>query len=274
MRNQKIYFAYLLKAVFIFSLFSFSLQAEDKFAVITGEKTGTHLLTRALTFLTGKKVLNCWERYADDFTLNCYLDRVEAEDRYFHMHAFPESNIMEILKTRGYKVIYLLRDPRDQLISVLFYILDRHWEYGPLRLDYPFGELSFDEKIEDMITGEKCGLTVPGEFIGRRLPWMILQDIPVYTSYFEKLVGPDGDGDRDAQILELRRLSDFLNIDTSQINIEAIADSLFGWEGLGTFRSGQVGSWKLYFTNRHKELFKLYYGKLLIELGYENDLDW
>lgn len=259
--------------IFIF-LFSNLLYASDKFAVITGEKTGTHLLTRALTFLTDKKVLNCWERYADDFTLNSYLDRVENEDRFFHMHAFPETNLIEILKARGYKVIFLLRDPRDQLISVLFYILDRHWEYGPLRLDNSFGQLSFNEKIEDMITGEKSGLTVPGEFIGRRLPWMLLEDPPVYTAYFENLVGPDGDGDRDAQITELIRLAEFLNIEVSNSKIEAIADSLFGWEGLGTFRAGQIGSWKLYFTEQHKEIFKHYYGQFLIDLGYESDLNW
>jgi hypothetical protein len=220
--------------------------------VITPEKSGTHLLTRALTLMSGKKVMNCWERNADDFTLNHYLDRVEIEDKFFHMHAFPDPNLIEIFKNRGYKVVFLLRDPRDQLISVLFYIVDKHWEYGPLRLDYPFGQLTFNEKIEDMITGKKCGLSVPGEFIWRRRPWLLLEDPPVYTARFENLVGEDGGGDNDSQIAELTGLAAFLNIEISKGKIAEIANELFGWEGLGTFRSGQIGSWKMYFTECHK----------------------
>jgi len=41
-----------------------------------------------------------------------------------------------------------------------------------------------------------------------------------------------------------------------------------------TFRSGKTGSWKRYFTDEHKNIFKEVAGDLLIRLGYEKDNSW
>jgi len=41
-----------------------------------------------------------------------------------------------------------------------------------------------------------------------------------------------------------------------------------------TFRKGKSGAWQDEFTQEHKDLFKKVAGKLLIDLGYENDLNW
>jgi hypothetical protein len=41
-----------------------------------------------------------------------------------------------------------------------------------------------------------------------------------------------------------------------------------------TFRSGKSGTWRQYFTEEHKRLFKEVAGDLLIRLGYETDNDW
>ncbi len=108
------------------------------------------------------------------------------------MHAFPYPPIKDFFQTRGYKVIFLLRDPRDHLLSVLFYILNVGWQYEQLRTDFPFGQLSIDEQIEEMITGQRYGICVPKEFIWNRLPWMNLQSPPSFTAYFENLVGIKG----------------------------------------------------------------------------------
>lgn len=39
-------------------------------------------------------------------------------------------------------------------------------------------------------------------------------------------------------------------------------------------RKGMAGDWRNYFTPRIKEMFKAYYGGLLVALGYERDLSW
>lgn len=41
-----------------------------------------------------------------------------------------------------------------------------------------------------------------------------------------------------------------------------------------TFRKGEIGGWKKVFTKKHKKLMKSIAGQLLIDLGYEKDLNW
>jgi hypothetical protein len=41
-----------------------------------------------------------------------------------------------------------------------------------------------------------------------------------------------------------------------------------------TFRAGKTGSWREFFTEEHKKLFKNVAGDLLIRLGYEQDNEW
>jgi len=39
-------------------------------------------------------------------------------------------------------------------------------------------------------------------------------------------------------------------------------------------RAGKTGDWERYFEEPHKDLIKRVAGQALIDLGYENDLDW
>ena len=39
-------------------------------------------------------------------------------------------------------------------------------------------------------------------------------------------------------------------------------------------RKGQIGNWKEFFSEKHKEIFKEIGGDLLIKLGYEKDFNW
>jgi hypothetical protein len=41
-----------------------------------------------------------------------------------------------------------------------------------------------------------------------------------------------------------------------------------------TFRSGKAGGWRDVFTPQHKQVFKEVAGELLVQLGYEKDLNW
>jgi hypothetical protein len=41
-----------------------------------------------------------------------------------------------------------------------------------------------------------------------------------------------------------------------------------------TFRSGKAGGWRTQFSPQNKQLFKDIAGELLVQLGYEPDLDW
>ena len=44
--------------------------------------------------------------------------------------------------------------------------------------------------------------------------------------------------------------------------------------GVCTFRAGKTGSWKTYFIDDHKKLFKDVAGDLVVKLGCEKDNNW
>lgn len=255
--------------IWLFLLF-FPILAADNFVVITPEKSGTHLLTRAITFLTNKEVYNRWERTLPLNQLQESLAEANKTGRFLHSHLIYDTETKEALELEGYRIIFLLRDPRDQLISMLFYINDKGWGYKKLNRTLPFGLLAFDDQIEEMITGKLFGTSVPEDFIINRLGWKNTG----LTVYFENLVGEKGGGNNILQLAELKRLASYLNISITDEALNAIADQVFGWEGLTTFRSGQIGSWKKHFTDKHKQLFKEIYGEELIRSGYESDFNW
>ncbi len=52
-----------------------------------------------------------------------------------------------------------------------------------------------------------------------------------------------------------------------------ICAALFGKSSL-TFNKGKIGRWKTVFTDKHIEEFKVNTGDLLINLGYEDSVNW
>ena len=102
------------------------------------------------------------------------------------------------------------------------------------------------------------------------LPW---KDEPfVYTTTFEKLVGPQGGGSREVQLNEIKNIARHIGVTITEQDAKRVADELFG--GSGTFRAGKQGGWKPHFSQRHIDAFKNIAGKLLIDLGYEQGFDW
>jgi hypothetical protein len=83
----------------------------------------------------------------------------------------------------------------------------------------------------------------------------------------------------------LSALFAFLGADTSPAVVEQVVNSnrfeklskgrQRGEESSGAFfRKGVAGDWREVFTERDKRIFKEEAGDLLVELGYEKDLDW
>ena len=82
----------------------------------------------------------------------------------------------------------------------------------------------------------------------------------------------------------LTKLFGFLEADTSPDLVDSVIETnrfekltgrTPGQESSGAFmRKGVAGDWKDTFTGRDKDIFKEEAGELLVELGYEKDLDW
>src|SRR5215210_566524 len=188
------------------------------------------------------------------------------------------------------RVIHIIRDGRDQAVSMLHHVWNRSMDQGGVQMLKP-GEFERREAYrkdpqELLHTGE--GVFTEERLRGAARSWnsrvgKTAEDGPV-------LLGPNYTEVRYEDLLErpneeVERLLGFLGADTSEKAVrQAVGSASFeklskgrerGQEDPSSFyRKGVAGDWKNYFTGRDKEIYKEEAGGLLIRLGYERDLDW
>ncbi len=166
--------------------------------------------------------------------------------------------------------LFLYRDPRDQLMSSIFYAVDIHQGHA---LHNYYSSISLDERIKTAIQGHD----VPGlEHLSnirvqydRILDWL---DAPgVLCLQFEDLIN---DPRR-----KIEQILDFLLAKNLPIAVEyddainIVLDAIRPNES-PTFRKGSVGGWRDHFNEEHIQLFKDVTGDLLVRLGYEENDNW
>jgi hypothetical protein len=271
------------KAIFIWLFFQMPIlhcQANTPFVsqtsptpnilFLTIGKGGTTLLKKAIENIIQKQAaLVPFDRY-DEFASNPAYYFQQVRRQALGIHCFPCLNPLIDTPLTDFIAIVLIRDLRDVVISATHWmhmiiqnnkVMGRDWIYD-------FVQLPMEDQITHMIKG--INNHSPYSMAQNALLWMKHPSVLVVR--FEDLVGPQGGGDLKKQKSTLRALAKHIKYDLSDKQIDQIANSLFG--GTGTFRKGQIGSWKESFTPYHKELFKEKMGKELIELGYENDYNW
>jgi sulfotransferase 6B1 len=192
-------------------------------------------------------------------------------------HLLFSQSLATLLTEMRIKLVGILRDPRDIAVSFTKYV-------AQLEAHYLFDDYQHRSEADQLMT-TIVGITdvclsdaVPylprlmdiGQMVQCMLPWAYQPD--TYTTSFERLIGPAGGGGRTDQIAEILAIAQYLGIDCAQSDVEVIADQLFG--NTATFRKGQIGDWRNHFAPAHTRAFKAVAGQLLIDLGYERDLDW
>ncbi|MFI0435576.1 MAG: sulfotransferase domain-containing protein [Parachlamydiaceae bacterium] len=275
------------KYILLFLIVSFSSVESIDFVLFTEPKTGTHFLIPILEELTKKKVYWAPE-FQKNETLSEYVE-IASEDpnffifslnqlawnkktmdqvwdiainsrRFLHLHApysIPMENYMIEKKCINF---FIKRDPRDQIVSLL-----NHYKY-----------IHFNDKEVELIPTDD-----------ERLLYMIKNQLRINTINFrkwltssmccvlnfEKLIGfqetkvPQADA-----MEEMRKMTAALQLETSDEHLIRIYEKHFGrgW----SFFKGKSGVWRDYFNEEHKRAVKEEIGDLLIEWGYEENLDW
>ncbi len=233
--------------------------------VTTIPKSGTHLLSKAIKLITGSRVY--WGRKVDT-VIPSELNSLTSQDFYM-LHAACTPYNYDLINYRGFKVIILIRDPRDVLVSWA------HWlKESPGNEEF-YTCHSLCELISELIKNYRLSHLESQtlvEFFDQYLCWLNYQD--VYITSFEKLVGPLGGSDLYTQENEIMNLAKFLQVPLSWAQAGSICTQLFG--GTATFRHGQIGSWKEELTSKQKKSLKCMPGfnELLIKLKYEKDGNW
>ncbi len=259
----------------------------SSYSVITIPKCGTHLLEKCINLINNYKwnppILNDpLLNFTSSFIArkeDLITEILEQEYEYVYGH-LPYTPLMSDVLFKKYdKLIFLIRDPRDQLLSFINF-------NGKTEI---FSDIkNFNNILSSLITGSKKTVFISSirnhqknyanfiwnfglaEFYYLFVPWIDQKNC--YTIHFESLVGENGGGSLESQLEAINSIANAIGRKISNERAKQIACELFG--GTFTFRKGQIGAWKHEFTPEHKELFKQYGGELLIKLGYEKDLNW
>jgi len=190
----------------------------------------------------------------------------------YRMGHLPYQNkIVQLLHQMEFKILFAFRDPRDIVVSQVYYYLDH-----PKHYLHPYYK-SITSKEERLSMAIK-GIFQDGRWItfgvAKKLQlafgWMT--EPHVLPIRFEEIIGHRGGGQSINQENEINRLANFLGMDIYPKRSKDIGNQVFG-RGV-TFRRGQIGEWKKHFTPYLIELFKIEAGDSLINFGYESNLNW
>ena len=165
---------------------------------------------------------------------------------------------------------FIYRDPRDMLVSQVFFATDMNEEHG--MHEYYKSLPDFGERLKVAITGidrEGAYMVSVKQRYATVFEW--LEQPNVMCIRFEDLI-EQRDATLDAMLDEVESIG--YKIPTPREKALSILVEAIQPKKSHTFRSGKVGGWREHFTEEHKALFKDVSGDLLVRLGYEENEDW
>jgi Sulfotransferase domain len=265
----------LFLTIVLFTAFSPSSTLTQPQVFITSiPKCGTHLLCTCVQLISKQNKREWCKR----FTLLNEQQILNSKAFTFASHAYYNSKNNALIKNKPWKALFIYRDPRDQIVSMAHWIYKNGHKHNRLM----YTQMSMDDLLFELIERNAPVYTVLfdgkeiknmrgiGDFYALYMPWLNHPD--VYTTNFEALVGPQGGGTTEQQLTEIMNIARHIGMPITQEEAISVAEHLFG--NTATFHEGQIGSWKKYFNKEHKKAFKKKAGQLLIDLGYEKDLNW
>ena len=165
---------------------------------------------------------------------------------------------------------FIYRDPRDMLISQIFFATDMHEEHG--MHSYYKSLPDFGERLKVAITGvDRDGLYMVSVKQRYEGVFQWLEQKQVMSIRFEDLI-ENQDATLNAMFDEVEKTG--YQIPTPRAKALAVLSDAIQPQKSHTFRSGKTGGWHEHFTVEHKKLFKDVAGDLLVKLGYEKNNDW
>lgn len=259
-----------------------SLQGAPLLFANSFPKSGTHLLTQVLqgfprftpTVDSGLPAIVTFQgdtgrpRSTDEIIHDLQM-LLPGDIAYGHLYASPE--VVAYLCQPGVAAYFILRDPRDVVISHVHYVTEMEPDHIHHR--YYSQELrTFDERLRTSILGIPDP-TIPFPDIYQRfvpyLGW--IDHSEVLTLRYEDFLANRAEAL--GQVYDhavLRGLPAHASREEAIQSLEAGIDP----GRSPTFRSGKSGGWRTQFSPENKLLFKDLAGDLLIQLSYEHDHDW
>ncbi len=251
-------------------------------------KSGTHLLYQILYSIPG---FNKWNDIVSVQSL-CGIINTPSHILWkissaphksiVRCHLMYCNEILDIFNNFDYKSIFIYRDLRDTAVS--------HARWTTKEERYFLNNLyvnsydEFDQQLMSSIQGVPLGtpfgsnISQPniGQDFSRWKGW--INDTNTLAIKFEELVGERGGGCEEVRQQRIQQIFEYLGIPYSDEQVKTkFSSSAMSPNESHTFLKGgkgSIGGWKSKFKDCHKQEFKKLAGNLLIELGYEKDLNW
>lgn len=228
-------------------------------------KAGTHLVESALDHFpllrnAALPTLRGWDQ-VPDATMRALRRLKPGQYRTAHLPA--HSKVLEAVVEHHIRVIFVVRDPRDIVLSnykYATYIDGTHPTHG-----YLAGLPDDATRLLKTIVGEPGLLTPINDILDRFEGWLNCSHAKVIR--FEDLVGSKGGGSDKRQREAITCMAGHIGIDLTSIDLDRIIANVFHPRSL-TFRSGQIGKWKTAFSDLHVTTFKETAGHRPAQYGY------
>ncbi len=244
-------------------------------------KAGSHLLIQVLLGLTDiSPFVDPGFPPVNRFEGNTRLEEPERIEELCRMrpgeirygYAPCREPYLSVITSPGRASVFIYRDPRDLLVSHVFYAKDIHKGHG--MHEYYNKELkTMEERLNVAIEGcDLPGLGLPTVYERYKnfLAWFEQEN--VLCLRFEDFIL-----DQPATLNKLLDYIEGFGVKLSVSRSEALdkLSTVNKPKKSGTFRKASPGNWREHFTRENKRRFKAVAGDLLTRLGYEdNDQNW
>ncbi|XP_078489794.1 sulfotransferase 2A1-like [Ciona intestinalis] len=183
------------------------------------------------------------------------LDKLPWDRKVLSTHVPAALFNFEKIRSAGAKVIYTIRNPKDQLVSwhKMMANVPMNREGTDLKHQYP---LEWEKYFDVAISGKQQMTNIEGEYyMEHLLSWYPHRnDENVLFVVFEDL--------KKDPLKEIRRIAKFLDVKISEDDLLKVAESSsfvsmkkeYHWtDKMKFFRKGEVGDWKNHFTVAQSE---------------------
>ena len=228
--------------------------------VLSVPKCGTHLLLRTIHILgyRREKLFKSWHtRYRED-TIKMFDEKV----------------------AQGVKGVLIIRDLRDAAASHVHWVAQTdHHTCRPWleRMDIETRLLYSIIGIRKSYVPEGMIRNIIPDFLHFYREMCKWRERPeIYTVKFEDLVGGLGGGSDEVQMRVIKDICRHLgrSDELEENEVIRIRNNLWMPFTDKIRRKGVIGDWKNHFKPWHKEIAKRLWGQVLIDEGYEKDLNW
>jgi hypothetical protein len=201
---------------------------------------------------------------------NAALDDVMGQIAAFpantiaHGHFLPADRLKHFVAQKGVSTIFVTRDPRDVLVSMLNFSRARKL---PVHVTAMLDPLSDEEALLLLLEG-RDKLVPFASYFDAYHDWLSAPGVTFFR--FEDLIGERGGGDDVRQHQMCARLAELAGFASGESAVETARERMFNVRA-GTFFKGQIGAWRQTFTPTVGRIYEREAGWLAARWGYSEE---